>query len=146
MPDIGEEEEEESESEESPEDYGQELEENHDDELEEDSIDEKNETSGSDEDVFASGDSLINETLDEVILLKPMEYLDYDEVEEDGEEETEIVSSIAESCSESEHGCCAGSKLPAHGPDGYGCCTESAWGCCPDFLSPSPAPMLSFFF
>ena len=72
-----------------------------------------------------------------------MEYLDYDEVEEDGEEDggkTEKVSSIAESCSESEHGCCAGSKLPAHGPDGYGCCTDSTWGCCPDFLSPSPAP------
>merc|ERR1719462_537711 len=82
LTEVGEEEEEESESEESPEDYGQELEDIHDVELEEDSVDEKNETSGSDEDVFASGDSLINETLDEVILLKPMEYLDYDEVEE----------------------------------------------------------------
>ena len=73
-----------------------------------------------------------------MILLEPMEYLDYTEEVENGGDDKD--AQIAESCDESEHGCCPGSKRPAHGPDGFGCCAESAWGCCPDFLSPSPTP------
>ena len=71
-----------------------------------------------------------------------MEYLDYTEEAENGEDEggNDKDAQIAESCDEAEHGCCPGSKMPAHGANGFGCCAESAWGCCPDFLSPSPAP------
>ena len=109
---------------------------------EDDDFADEHETSEEAEEAVQRGDSPLEETMDHMILLEPMEFLNYTEDIENGEGEggNDKDAQLSETCDESEHGCCPGSKMPAHGANGFGCCAESAWGCCPDFISPSPAP------